>query len=246
MVEENVVDKIKKQGYWRINIRPLEFKKDKIDSLGRLKEIISDCQVMYRGWSYPHIDEIISGDNYVWSGVDWQNHIEYWRFYQSLQFLHFFSMREDWENRVKHIFGGKIENAREPCTGLSVFNSLYTFAEIFEFVLRLIKKAPFESDIEFKIDLVGTKDRKLFLYRPHRVLLLSDKYISKMPEILYSKKYPIEEFLSNSPELACDCCFYFFERFNWDKIPKDFLRDELYKYIRRRTPEKIKKSKKED
>lgn len=246
MVNEKTIDKIKERGYWKVIIRPIKYHKDKIDSLPNLKKIITDCQVMYRGWSYPHIDRIYSGDKYVWDKVDWQNHIEYWRFYQSFQFLNYFAMREDWEERIKLIFGGKIEKPRKSGLGLSVFSSLYTFAEIFEFALRLVQKISIKSDIQLKIDLVNTMDRKLFLYQQHQTPFLDDNYVSKIPEISFNGKYTYDDFLSKSPELSFNCCVYFFERFNWDKIPKDFLRKELYKYISRIPPEKMKKSKKED
>ena len=35
-------------------------------------------------------------DDWVGQGIDWENYVEYWRFYQSGQFLHLDGMKEDW------------------------------------------------------------------------------------------------------------------------------------------------------
>jgi hypothetical protein len=224
VVDKSLVDKIKLRGYWKVNIRPLKFEEGKIASLNALKKILSDCEVSFRGWPYPLIKEIYSDKNFIWGGVDWQNHIEYWRFYQSLQFIHFFSLREDWEDSVKSFFGGKMQNPRQPGSGLSVLGSLYTFAEIYEFTNRLVHKAPFENGVQIKIDLVGTENRKLFVNDP---LMSIDDYFSRIPEITFERTYSLNDIMMNNVDSTLDCCIYFFERFNWQEIPIDFLKKRI-------------------
>jgi len=229
MISESILEKIKQRGYWKVKIRPLEYPKQKIGSLSILKEIIKQSQVSYRGWPFPLVKEIVSGENYIWDGADWQNHIEYWRLYQSAQYLHYFSMREDWEDLVEHFFGGKIANPRKPGSNLEIISSLYTITEIFEFTSQLIKKAPFESGIKISIDLVGTNNRMLFFYDIRRSL--NGDYICKIPNIIYEKEFSFDDFRINSKKYAIECCVYIFEKFNWDKIPSDFLVDEQKKFL---------------
>lgn len=236
MIDDSIIKKIKTRGYWRVNIRPLEYEKEKIDSLASLKKIISDCEVSYRGWPYPFIKEKSSANDFIYGGIDWQNHIEYWRFYQSLQFLHLFVMREDWEEEMKGIFGEKNKSPREPNTGLNVFSTIFTIAEIFEFTNRLLKKAPIENGIEINIKLTGTKDRKLFCYGNN--MNIGGNYVSTLEEIEYKNNFSLKDFLINNTEIALNCCFYFFERFNFDRIPKVLLRTEMYKYVSKKPPEK--------
>ena len=229
MDDENVLDKIKTRGYWRINVRPLKYQKNIVDSINDLHEIIEKCQIRYRGWPYPLIKESYSGNDYIWGMVNWQNHIEYWRFYQSLQFLHFFAMREDWEDKVEHFFGGKISNPRKPFSGLSVLSSLYSFIEIYEFISRLIKYPPYEIGLKIKIDLIGVKDRKLFFHDPIRHL--DADYNAKIQKIIFEKEYLFEDLVSNLHQNTLECCIHFFERFNWKKINRNFLESELNKFL---------------
>ena len=100
---KELIEKIKsKGGYWRVIIRPTIYKEDLIFSLDKCKEIIEHSRVNLRGWSYPHIGRSgikVAGDNSVDSFCDWPigSMFEYWRFYQTGQFVHYFSMREDLE-----------------------------------------------------------------------------------------------------------------------------------------------------
>lgn len=229
MISEEVLKKISERGYWKVNIRPLEYKAQKINSLSSLKEIINKCQVRYRGWPYPIVKEMFSGKDFIWGEVDWQNHIEYWRLYQSLQFLHYFALHEDWEDKVEHFLGGKIANPRKTGSGLSIISSLYSITEIFEFITKYIQKTSFESGIKIKIDLEGTMDRKLFFYDPRR--RLHREYICKIPEITYENTFSFEDFLSNSQKHAIDCSVYIFESFNWDNVPKEFLNNEQEAFL---------------
>src|ERR1035441_3490152 len=97
-----ILDKIKSRGYWRINFEPLVYEQ-KLKTLGECKDIIEKSQVELRGWNYPHFPRrtgtdvgLESGDKFYEGWIDWFNHIEFWRMYQSGQFLHYFAVREDW------------------------------------------------------------------------------------------------------------------------------------------------------
>jgi len=231
MVDEDVIDKIKSRGYWRVNIRPLKYEKNAVVSLSDLRDIIHNCKVRYRGWPYPLVkdEEINSGENFILGGVNWQDHIEYWKIYQSLQFLHYFAMREDWEDRVDNFFGGKIKNPRKPGSGLSIIGTLYSVTEIFEFTLRLIQNHPYEFGMKINIGLYGTMNRKLFFYDKSR--MLDGDYTAKIPEIIYEKEFSLEEFMSNSQQFALDCCVHIFERFNWTNVPRNLLESEQKKFL---------------
>jgi hypothetical protein len=229
MISEEVLKKINERGYWKVNIRPLDYTAQKIDSLSTLKDVINKCQVRFRGWPYPLVKEMFSGNDFIWGGVDWQNHIEYWRLYQSLQFLHYLALREDWEENVERFLGGKITNPRKKGSGLSIISSLYSITEIFEFISKYIQKVPFESGIKIKIDLKGTKDRKLFFYDLRRYL--DREYICKIPEITYENTFSFEDFLSNSQKYAIDCSIYIFERFNWENVPREILNNEQKAFL---------------
>ncbi len=93
------LDKIHSTGYWRVHIRPTQFETTRVESLARCHEILGDSSVRLRGWDYPHLGhrELANGEDWVESGADFRGHVEYWRFYQSGQFVHHFAFEEDYE-----------------------------------------------------------------------------------------------------------------------------------------------------
>ncbi len=94
------LNKIKSCGYWRINIRPLNFEKEMITSLSRCEEIIENAVVKLRGWPYPvfhHNLKIQKGQDWIQTIGRFEDETEIWRFFQSSQFIHYFALREDWE-----------------------------------------------------------------------------------------------------------------------------------------------------
>ena len=92
-----------------------------------------------RGWDYPHIpgrqdddSRIYRGVDYIEAYIDWWEHKEVWRYYQSAQFIHYMGIHEDWyednewaDNSLKKI---------KPCSILNTITTTYTVTEIFEFI----------------------------------------------------------------------------------------------------------------
>ena len=70
--------------------------------------------------------------------ADWMAHREFWRMYESSQFLHYRSVQEDWRERDTW-FGQEPTRRGERVAGpvLGVINNLWLFVEVFEFLSRL-------------------------------------------------------------------------------------------------------------
>src|SRR5688500_17704073 len=83
--------------YWRIRLRPAEYKPDRL-SLPECESIVDARQVRLRGWYYPHVTHRAEawerGEDFVANHVAFGGHIEYWRMYQSGQFVHLLGVRE--------------------------------------------------------------------------------------------------------------------------------------------------------
>ena len=98
---KELLDKIKSKGYWSVTIRPSHYDKNLIETHKELRQLIESNKVVLRGWDYPHIVkegiERVSEDS-IESSCDWPEGpvYEYWRFYKTGQFIHYFSTREDW------------------------------------------------------------------------------------------------------------------------------------------------------
>src|SRR4029434_6834678 len=95
------LEDIKKYPYWRINFRTSVFRADLIPSIDECRELVQKTQVRFRGWPYPYLsqrsEELDFGNDYIGSVVfSPPRHEEYWRLYQSGQFIHYFN---PWEIR---------------------------------------------------------------------------------------------------------------------------------------------------
>src|SRR6266571_644849 len=92
-------NEIRSRGYWRVNVRPTVFIPERV-ALRELEAITRDSIVQLRGWDYPHFprEGVTRGNDFIEGATEaaFISHLEVWRLYQSGQFIHLFSMREDW------------------------------------------------------------------------------------------------------------------------------------------------------
>jgi len=147
-IPANVPSIIKDQPHWRVNFRSLEYNEKIIPRLSDILAIIEKNKLSLRGWDYPHYsskDSVEYGKNFIASYVDFMGHHEYWRFYQSSQFLHIFAIKEERDKRWREILNSAMrshlshldinwENIRGY---FSITNFIYTITEIIEFATRL-------------------------------------------------------------------------------------------------------------
>ena len=231
---DEILNKIHTKGFWRVNIRPTNFKKQLIPNLSKCWEIIEDSVVLLRGWDYPHLDHKnrINGNDWIASYVDFRGHIEYWRFYQSGQFIHHFACREDYELDESDLSPLSIPSPSPSGNYLSILSTLYTLTEIFQFASRLCIKNILLPSVEIRIDLFDMKDRQLFFWDHSRYL--STPKICKMDKISYSNAYSPNDLINNAPDLAREVAVYIYERFNWNNLSKKIFSEEQRKLIERR------------
>jgi hypothetical protein len=230
---KEILEKIKSHGFWRVDIRPTKFGKERIKTLRECKEIIRSSVVQLTGWDYPHIGPIdpVNKLNHIESTVDFNKFVEIWRFYQSGQFIHLFACREDLMHQdptATGSFGPEIKGTKF----LGIVDTLYTITEIFEFAARLAEKNVFDPSLKITLDLFGMENRQLFFWNPAPKLFRA--YVSSVNHIPVVKTLTVEELLANAPRLALDATLYIFERFNWDQPARGTLEEEQKKLLERR------------
>ncbi len=233
---KQLIDKIKKRGYWKVIIRPLDFSEQKIPTIEACINLIQSCVVRLRGWDYPHIDKTgikVSGNNNIESSCDWEGggYLEYWRFYQSGQFIHYFSMREDYldDNEFK-----KIKSRTKSQKFLSILSTLYSVTEIFEFSRRLMEKGGLGENIEVIIELVNVEGRALFFWDFLRHLHMDYVCTFRDENIVIKRVLEKERILSSSAEIALDATIEIFKKFNWLQVPKNVFVEDQKKFLERR------------
>src|SRR4030042_3042274 len=215
-------DKITSRGHWEVIIRPTRFEQFHIEALPKCKEIISACAVSLRGWNYPHIQNPGNMIDWVEDEIDWRDHIENWRFYQSGQFFHLFGCREDW-----------VEEKLPQGKGLEIINTLFTITEIYEFAARLTGKGIFLEDIQIKICLNKMKGRQLFFWDSSRHL--SRDYICKMEGLPLERTLQADKLLAEAKNYALNDFTKVMNWFNWDNVPTAVFVDDQNKLLERRT-----------
>lgn len=231
------VAKIKKTGYWRIEIRPTEYEEKRIPNLPTAQEIIEACQVRLRGW-YPHIDEdgIINKINYIESGIDWHEHTEYWRFYLSGQFIHYLTCWEDYSISELKEKAKKTVWLRwphpEPNAFLEIFVALYTLTEVFEFAIRLAQRDLLTPAAYINISLNGARDRMLFFWDWRRHL--RGRYISRVDTIPLESTLPPDELIATGHDVALNKTVELLNKFNWNDVPREVLAEQQRKLLERR------------
>ena len=131
------------------------------------KQLLQKNSVQLRGWDYPHIPQgnmdhqkIYFGADHCEAFIDWGNHKEVLRYYQSGLFVHYVAVHEDWlkEDKLSEIVGGKDPYTNtQPGTVLSFVNTTYLLTEVYEFLRRLAAGSDvYESGVKVEIKLVGT------------------------------------------------------------------------------------------
>ena len=230
--------------HWRVNFRPEVYIEEVIPSLSQCFQVIEKNRVRLRGWDYPHLS---NHENERTQGIDWvaswsrfRGHLEYWRFYQSTQFIHYFSVRESteegWRSKLQeetashlsHI--GGIDWDKVPGF-ISINNFLFTVTEIIEFAARLCQAQVYKGNLDISIQINPIKG----------FMLTTDwdrawgVYCSAGEDVL-GKTWRIdsESLIADSPEYSLNIIVWFFERFGWLNPSIDVLREDIDNYLKGR------------
>ncbi len=245
-MSENKVDlpiPVLKYPHWRVHFRPTEYKEDLIPSLNKCFEIIERTKVSLRGWDYPHLGNRETnrerGNNWISSWSDFLGNYEYWRFYQSGQFLHLFSVREATEPEFKEKLKSVMKSHRiltdekinfdEVPGFFSIVNFIYTITEIFEFAARLCQTQIYVGTLNIQIDI--KKIKGFALTAPwervwHSYCAASQDNLSK------SQIIDTKQLIAASKDYSLSTIVWFFERFGWMAPPEDVIKQDQEKLLK--------------
>ena len=161
---------------------------------------------------------------------------EYWRFYQSGQFMHLFSMREDLRITEQQKKNFQEEFQTEHIDKfLSILSTLYSVTEIYKFASNIVTNFKESDSLEIIIELHGVKNRMLmfwdnfsrYLSRPYICDYVSD--VLKVERVI-SKN----DILENMEDLALNATIEIFNKFNWDTVNKTIFIDDQKKLLERK------------
>jgi hypothetical protein len=229
-MNKDLINKIKSRGYWRINFQPTVYTQ-KISSLGKCRSIVEKNAVNLRGWDYPHIPlkesentGVEPGKNFIQGWIDFGRFKEFWRMYQSGQFIHYRALLEDWLEEDE--WTPSLAATIKPFTKIGVVSSIvYQITEIFEFLARLTRDGIYDEGASVAIGLYNTEGRELRMDVPGRMPLYLC-YKTPLKEIEFAERFSKDRILTHSRELALDVIVFIFERFNWFNLPRDAIRKD--------------------
>jgi hypothetical protein len=229
-MKEDLINKIKSHGYWRINFQPV-VAIQKLKALADCRNIVEKNSVSLRGWNYPHFPQrqsndtgIETGNNFYQGWTDWECYKEFWRMYQSGQFLHYLALREDWWQSERGILCNRKDIT--PGTILGVIMTTYQITEIYEFLSRLARNGIYDEGVIVNISLNNTLNRKLWIDDPRRMEFSYDRVVGTDRIELPIKRYRRDEIIVQSKTLAFEAIIYIFERFSWDNPPIDAIKKD--------------------
>ncbi len=234
-MKENFTKKIQSRGYWRINFQPT-LDKSRL-SFPECRGIVERNRVSFRGWDYPHYPrrsgddtDIEPHDNFYQGWINWENHKEFWRMYQSGQFIHYLALREDWfdEAQMWKPDGAEIK----PFTKLNIIGSvIYQITEIFEFLSRLSKEGIYDEGVKINISLINTEGRELWISDTMRGPFFQ-AYRAHLEKIEYSNLYSKEEIITSPQKLALNVIKFFFQRFGWEDPSDEVIMKDQFDLIK--------------
>ncbi len=223
---QEFLNEIKNLPYWQVIIRPNIFKKDNIERLDDIIKLVRDCQVSLRGWSYPHLSNrnTIPIEDYI---LSWASSMfgfkEYWRFYRSCQFVHFFIFREDLDKK-------NISKDFKESGILYPTNTLFLITEIFEFTSRLAEKNILADSLEISVTLHQTQNRVIV---PDSNLRNIDIYECPQNSIEIRNKYSVSQLLTQSRDYSLKFALQIFEQFQYTSPPIELLKELQEKLIKK-------------
>ena len=238
-MKDDFIDTIKSRGYWRINFQPTG--KPASLTLKECEELVDKNSVRLRGWYYPFYGHgsadnhgISNYNNYCGGWIDAGEFKEFWRMYQSGQFLHYSAVQEDWLT-VDTNATRRNPAELEPGKYLNFVGSLTMYiTEIMEFLSRLHKSGLYREGVYINISLHNTKGRQLASFEFSRHLSTAKQ--AQEDPIVFERTYTPNELDQPARDLAIEPILRFFELFNFADVSVEQVikkdQDQLYGFNR--------------
>jgi hypothetical protein len=165
------------------------------------------------------------------------SHLEYWRFYQSTQFLYLGSVREvteqDWAVKLRREMKWHADDAVaiDSVPGfLSLIECIYNITEYFEFAARLSQAQVYRDPVTIAISINGIAG---FMLAADQNRAWSSDFVTHQDQLHFAKTFAPADLISSAAEHALACVVWMFERFGWLKPNIDAIRTDQQKLLTR-------------
>ena len=230
--------------HWRVNFRPATYEPNLIPTLAKCFEIIEKNKLSLRGWDFPHLSrrdtERVHGNNWIASWSDFSGHYEYWRFYQSGQFIYIGAVREatetEWKKKLEDDMKSHLSYMKNidwtAIPGfISIVNFVYRVTEIYEFASRLCQAQVYSGTLKITIELKGVKE---FVLSAPWDSVWHSYYSATENDLATGNEIATDTLVASSKEEALKSIAWFFERFGWLNPPVETIAHDQEKLLKGR------------
>jgi len=215
MNNEGLIKDIKSRGYWRIELHSTEYQAKRLTTRAGMEALVSNATVSLRGWPYPYYRAGETSYNGQWleGKIAWENFREYWRLYESGQWIHYARLHGAGASR-EEVFSGMWPLPPEHAGYVHVRGDiLFALTEIFHFAMGLAQGGVLDPTAFLSVQLHNTKDYMLFesfgRFFTHRYVNQSDTPIT------FEQTIPASELSATADTMALNMAIKVFSVFGW-------------------------------
>lgn len=236
MSNEELLKEIRSRGYWRIEVRSTEYQNSRLPNCAAMHDLMNSATVSLRGWPYPYFraDEAVYNGKWLEGRVSWDRYREYWRLYESGQWLHYLGLHGAWVTR-EGLFEGMSPLPPQHAGYVHVRGEiLFTLTEIFRFAVGLAQGGILSPTAFISIQLHNTHDYMLYesfeRFFTYNYVNTTDRPIEQQYTL------PVSELSAVADQMAFNLAIKVFSVFGW--VPQDAairtLAEDQKKLIERR------------
>jgi hypothetical protein len=215
MNNDELISDIKSLGYWRIEFRSTEYKARRITTRASMEALVSKASVSLRGWPYPYYETgktAFPGGQWLEGRIMWGNYREYWRLYESGQWIHYARVYGAGEKR-EEVFKGRSPLPPVHEGYIHVRGLLFTLTEMFQFAVGISQSGILDPTAYLSVQLHNTKDYMLYESFDR---FFTDRYVNPTDvPIMFEQTLPVNELLASANQMALDMAIKVYSVFNW-------------------------------
>lgn len=226
---DSILNLIHSLGYWRICLRPPNFQKARLRDKDHCQSVVYQAAVSTEGgWQYPVVNypPYESGPDWVSGSANISTYIEYWRFYQSGQFIHHLALREDHMGRLA-LFNPQVFIPGEGKQYLGITSSICMITDIIEFAARLSYNQILTPRAVIKIEMHSMAGRELTYMTPGRRLPKSHWFRDEVIHLEHT--YSSEQLVGQARDIAIDLSIELFTKADWI-APRSLVEEDQRRY----------------
>jgi hypothetical protein len=183
-----------------------EYQAKRLSTRASLEALVSNASISLRGWPHPFYQAgktAYPGGQWLEGNVAWDNNREYWRLYESGQWLHFARLYGAGAAR-EEVFKGRSPLPPQHAEYVHVRDLLFTLTEMFHFAVGLAQGGVLDPTAFLSVLLHNTKDYMLYESSDR---FFTHRYVNQIDTpILFEQSLPANELSASADKMALAGC----------------------------------------